>query len=307
MTGRHRIVVSLENKTDHAWQAKLFHYSCVTRLNHQATFVVHENGTAWHPDFAELARAGAIVRRAPSYCTPTFPPTRNFPGTLIHAAAFCASDQFIVLCDPDMIFATKPEFYQGFSAAYYSYMNYDEPPVQAAAKRLGIPRTLLRARHEQVRCGVPYVIPADRAERLGQEWLTAFDAFRTEGRNWNDVWLDVMYAFGLAVMRLGWTLALADLMTMDHPAGIALERDIIHYCHGEPAWNKRWYMTPEQSTKVWDPPFQPQPGTVLCELFLQLRQALNFYRNPYFDGPDGRSKDSAYFKSTGSGPDRTTR
>jgi hypothetical protein len=297
MTGKHRVVVSLENKTYHAWQAKLFHFSCVTRLNHHPTFIVHENGSAWHPDFADLVRVGAIVRKAPSYCTPGSAPTRNFPGTLIHAATLCAPGEFIVLCDPDMIFAAKPEFCQRFSGTYYSYMDYDQPPVHAAAKRLGIPLELLRARQEQVRCGVPYVIPAGRAERLGKEWLTAFDAFRTKGRDWNDVWLDVMYAFGLAVIRLGWTLTLADLVTMDHPAGILLEREIIHYCHGEPAWNKRWYMSPEEGPKVWDPPFKPAGGTVLCELFSQLRQAGNFYRNSYFEGRDGK-KELARLKST---------
>ncbi len=298
MTSRHRIVVSLENKADHAWQAKLFHFSCITRINHHATFIVHENRSAWHADFADLVRAGAIVRKAPSYFTPGTAPTRNFPGTLICAAPLCAPDELIVLCDPDMIFVGKPEFSRDFSGTYCSYMDYDQPPVHAAAKRLGIQLELLRAQQEQVRCGVPYVIPADRAERLGEKWLTAFDAFSTKGRDWNDVWLDVMYAFGLAVIRLGWTLTLADLVNMDHPAGAILEREIIHYCHGEPAWNKRWYLSPEEAPKVWDPPFKPAEGTVLCELFSQLRQARNFYRNPYFEGGDGRSKELARLKST---------
>lgn len=289
MISKHRIVVSLENNAFHAWQAKLFHFSCVTRLNHHAIFIVHENGSAWQPDFSDLVRAGAIVRKAPSYFTGVAA-TRNFAGSLIQAAPLCAPDELIVLCDPDMIFIGKTEFRQEFSGNYYSYMDYEQPPVHAAARRLGIQLKLLRAWQEQVRCGVPYVIPADRARRLGEEWLTAFDAFRTKNRDFNDVWLDVMYAFGLAVIRLGWTVALSDSVNMDHPAGILLDREIIHYCHGEPAWDKRWYWSPEDVPQVWDPPFQPAEGTVLYELFSQLRQAANFYRNPYFENGNGRSK-----------------
>jgi hypothetical protein len=79
---------------------------------------------------------------------------------------------------------------------------------------------------------------------------------------------------------------------------VLLDREIIHYCHGEPAWNKRWYLTPEDAPKVWDPPFQPAQGTVLYELFSQLRAAGEFYRNPYFNGWNGQGKMRAKLKST---------
>ncbi len=287
MTEKHRFVVSVENKPDHAWQAKLFHFSCVTRLDHLPIFIVHENGQPWHPDFSDLVRAGAIVRKAPSYITQSLVPTRNCAGTLLHAAPLCNADEFIVLCDPDMIFFRKPEFSLEFSGNYYSYLDYEQPHIQAAARKLGIRRKALRMQQDQLRCGVPYVIPAGKAMCLAAAWLNAFDAFSASDRDWDDIWLDIMYAFGLAVMKLGWMLTLTDLVKMDHPPGAILDHEIIHYCYGDAKWDKRWYLSQEDAEKVWDPPFEPAEGTVLQELFSQIRQAQGFYRDVYFEGKNG--------------------
>ena len=35
---------------------------------------------------------------------------RNTAGTLLHAAEMCADDDFIVLCDPDLLFVRKVTF-----------------------------------------------------------------------------------------------------------------------------------------------------------------------------------------------------
>ncbi len=293
MTGKHRIVVSTQNSPYHAWQAKVFYFSCVTRLDHQPIVIVHENGQPWHPGFADLVRAGAMVRKAPSYITQNRLPTRNCAGTLIHAAALCNPDELIVLCDPDMIFVRRPAFCREFSGNYYSYLDYDQPHIQAAAERLGIQPHALRERQNQLCCGVPYVIPVHQATPLAEAWLNAFDAFSFEDRNWDHIWLDVMYAFGLAVMKAGWTLTLADLVNMDNPPGAILDHEMIHYCWGDPAWDKRWYLSDEEAQRVWDPPFEPAEGTVLRELFSQIRQARGFYRDVYFEGRNGHGLDWA--------------
>jgi hypothetical protein len=62
---RYRIVVSAENNAYLAWQAKLFHFSCVSRLNRSPIVIVHDYDSKWRRDFQELADAGAIVSRAP--------------------------------------------------------------------------------------------------------------------------------------------------------------------------------------------------------------------------------------------------
>src|SRR3712207_2776362 len=109
---RFRVVVSAENNAYMAWQCKLFHFSCVTRLGATPTFVVHDSGSDWHPGFRDIVRAGGVVRHAPGYAvTPRgfhYRP-RNTPGTLLHAADLCeGADDLIVLCDPDMIFVRAP-------------------------------------------------------------------------------------------------------------------------------------------------------------------------------------------------------
>ena len=204
MTGKHRIVVSTENSAYQGWQAKLFYYSCVTRLEHQPIFIVHESGERWHPDFCDLVRAGAIVRRAPSYILPNAIAPRNTAGTLLHAASLLRPDEFIVLCDPDMIFVRKPEFPQELSANYYSYMRYQRKPVEAVAAQFGIGPHVLKKLESGLCVGVPYVIPAADAVPLAELWLRVFDTFSADGRHLDDIWQDIMYAFGIAALKLGW-------------------------------------------------------------------------------------------------------
>ena len=114
MSEHFQIVVSAENNSYLSWQCKLFYYSCVTRMNHQPIIIVHDWGHGWHPDFYGLAKAGCAIYPAPSYRVNKsgydYAP-RNTAGSLIHAAEICAGkSEFIVLCDPDMIFANTLVF-----------------------------------------------------------------------------------------------------------------------------------------------------------------------------------------------------
>ena len=271
----YRIVVSAENSPYLAWQAKLFHFSCVSRLNHSPIVVVHEYGSKWRRDFQELADAGAIVSRVPSYCiTPNgedYPP-RNTAGTLLHAAQLCsAKDEFIVLCDPDMIFMRRPSFSRDLSGEYYDCLNYDRKPVRRAAKRIGIRLEMLDRQKEELCCGVPYVIPVAAAKPLGEAWLQAIDAFSPRR------WEDQMHAFGLAVVKVGLTLTLTHMMNLNYWPDAMVDRDVIHYGYGDKTWNKRSYFSTRQARKVWSPAAVAQQGTILAELLAQIREARNFY------------------------------
>lgn len=278
MTNRHRIVVSAENNPYSAWQSKLFYYSCVTRLDHQPIIIVHDTGEQWHHDFCDLVKAGAIVRRAPSYraghAYNYYP--RNTAGTLIHAVEHCdLRDEFIVLFDSDMIFLRQPWFPESLAATSYTNMNYDRDEVRIAADRLSLPRDVLAARTEELCCGVPYVIPTSEARLLANKWLGAIDAFPrlTQG--------DMMHAFGLAVIQLGLEVTLTHTVDLNYWPYERPNADVIHYGYGDDTWDKRHYFTSSQARNVWKPAVDAPRGTILGEILAQIREAAAFYIDPY--------------------------
>ena len=282
MTGAHRIVVSAENNAYTGWQCKLFYFSCVTRLNHQPIIVVHESGNESHPDFYDLVKAGCRVHSAPNYRITghgdSYYP-RNTAGSLIHAGEICSRDDLVVLCDSDMIFARAPQFPSTLSGDFVSYMNYDREVVVKAKNDLGIVRELGKEEEETLRCGVPYVIPAAIAKELGHAWLQAVDAFPPRR------WEDIMYAFGLAVVKLGLEVQLTHLAAHNFSPTELLTAPMIHYCYGDERWSKRDYFHEDQARAVWNPTLGAPDGTILGELIRQIRDAAVFYRDVYF--PDG--------------------
>jgi hypothetical protein len=272
--GEHRIVVSSENNRYVGWQSKLFYYSCVTRTSFQPLFIVHGMGTEWCPEFQELVKAGALVRSAPSYIfTPydAYPP-KNTAGTLLHAAEYCDPDDLIVLCDPDMIFVREPRFPDCLSGDFYTYMNYDYPAVHTAAERLSISWEAIAERGDSVCCGVPYVIAARYARELAQAWLAAVDAFPPRH------WTDVMYAFGLACVRLGLPpIDLTQIVEQNESSSARLTADMIHYCLGDAAWDKRHFFLDEKVPGVWHPTVQGERDTILGEILAQIEEACEFF------------------------------
>src|SRR5262245_32542349 len=86
---RFRVVISAEANSYMGWQAKLAHYSCMSRLGHTPLIVVHESDEQRPGDFAHIRRAGGLLISAPSYRVTrwgrNYAP-RNTPGTLLEAA-----------------------------------------------------------------------------------------------------------------------------------------------------------------------------------------------------------------------------
>jgi len=119
-------------------------------------------------------------------------------------------------------------------------------------------------------CGVPYVIPATAAKRFADAWLQAIDAFSPQE------WEDQMYAFGLAVVRLGLRVTLTHIVNHNYWPDAMVDRDVIHYAYGDKRWDKRNYVTTRQAQKVWSPA-AAQQGTILAELLSQIREARDFY------------------------------
>ncbi|HLL73817.1 MAG TPA: hypothetical protein VK421_00855 [Pyrinomonadaceae bacterium] len=274
---RYRIVVSAENTPYMAWQCKLFHYSCVTRLKTAPAFVVHEHDADWHDDFRDIVRAGGLVRSAPNYrvtaCGWDYAP-RNAPGTLMHAEEVCDGEEFIVLCDPDMLFVRRPRFPRTLSGDYYPYMDYDQPAVRRAALAFGVSQKDLDARKGGLSFGVPHVIPRASLRLMAETWMEAVDAFRPE------LWEISMYAFGLAAIRLGLPVKLTAFNDYNFWPRRALKRDMIHYCYADPLWRKYDYMDAARARQVWVSAPKVPRRSVLGEIVAQLHEAHDFYRRP---------------------------
>ncbi|MDQ3820254.1 MAG: hypothetical protein M3362_21590 [Acidobacteriota bacterium] len=276
MNNRHLIVVSAENNPYMAWQSKLFHYSCVSRLNQVPVLVVHDTGAAGlHPDFEEIVKSGGSLLRAESFKLSIkgdlYRP-RNTPGTLLRAAErFGSQYEFVVLCDPDMIFTRPINFSETLSGDYCSYIKNGHDFLEAARQSLGVSRALVDEQRERLRCGVPYVIPTGCARELAAAWLEAIDAFK--GRRWEDV----MYAFGLAAVKLGLKVELTHMAQSNYWPDAILKAYVVHYCYGDPAWSKRHFFREEKARDVWRADAKAPEGSVLGEILTQIREARKFY------------------------------
>jgi hypothetical protein len=276
MKNYHLIIVSAENNPYMAWQCKLFHFSCMSRLKKAPVIIVHETGVEeLHQDFQEIMKTGGRVQRVPNYKLTAqgdlYPP-RNTPGTLLHAAEICGPEcDSLVLCDPDMIFARPPAFPTKLSGNYCSYMNYELDCVEVARASLGISRALIDEQKEALRCGVPYVIPINDARPLAEAWIEAIDVF--PARKWEDV----MYAFGLAAVKLGLKVWLTRMAESNYWPDANAKSDIVHYCYGDETWSKRHYFKPDQAQSVWQPRVEAPAGTILGQILSQIREAEKFY------------------------------
>jgi hypothetical protein len=276
INNRHLIVVSAENNPYMAWQSKLFHFSCLSRLKQVPVIVAHETSSpALHRDFQEIIEAGGCVLRAESYKLSSqgdsYPP-RNTPGTLLRATEeFGNGYEFMVLCDPDMIFTRPLKFPETLSGDFCSYINFDRDFVEPARSALDISRVAVDEQKEALRCGIPYVIPVSVAPTLAETWLEAIDAFTPRK------WEDVMYAFGLAAVKLGLQVELTHAAQSNYWPDALLQMDVVHYCYGDATWSKRHYFRAEQARGVWQPAAEAPVGTVLGEILKQIREAEKFY------------------------------
>ena len=276
---KHRIVVSAENNPDMEWQCKLFYFSCITRLKQRPLIIVHNSEDNLCSGFYELVKAGCEIYPAPNYRLNAHGDDysgRNHPGSLIEAAKHLAAhDGFIVLCDPDLIFTRALEFPETLSGEFSSFMDYDSAHVSQALKELCLEKEGVDLQKESLRCSVPYVIPIAEAQQLGVTWLHAIEAFRPRS------WVDVMYAFGLALVKSGLELNITHLTETNFWPDKQVIAPIIHYAYGDERWTKRNYHTVEQAAAIWEAQIEAEPGTILGEILTQIKQAGVFYRDPF--------------------------
>lgn len=271
MAADFKIVVSADNSSYLAWQTQLFCFSALTRFGKHPVVVVHRTGGPLRREFEVVRGWGCKILDAPPYGEHPVGryPARNELGSLLTIAAhpdFETGD--VLFCEPDMLFVRRPRYPGGLCGQYYRYLDYAQPRIGRLAGKFGVAERVA-ARRADLMIGVPYLIPGSLLPRLARRWIEVLDAF-------DDLtWIDIMYAFGLALAVEDLPVTTTRLMAHNLEALDAADCSIIHYCYGDRRWDKRLFrdgrspLDPAEAV----PPVQGLSGSILGEIYKQIRQA----------------------------------
>ncbi len=273
-----RIVVSSENSSYIAWQTQLFCFSALTRLGKRPTVIVHRTSGPLRPEFQIMRSWGCRVIDAPGYAIhPKGPyPPRNELGSLLTIAShpdFKAGH--ILFCEPDMLFVKRPQYSGELAGEYYAYLDYNQERVRTAAQKFDLGGKL-NDLNRTSKIGVPYLIPAAILPRLAQRWMDILDAFEELD------WIDIMYAFGIALAYEGLDAQITHMIDHNHDPLKPSAGSMIHYCYENSHWDKHWFQTGQSPLE----PLTPMPsrkglaGTINGEILKQLQEARKFNRLP---------------------------
>jgi hypothetical protein len=271
----YEIVVSAENNPYIAWQAMLFHYSCLKQTGRAPLVVVHGDTTQrLVVGFQTLRRHGGRIQRAPNfrlYHGIDYVP-RNTPGTLR-----CVESEadYLVLCDADMIFLGPARFGRHRLAedqisldrlSYMAVNRESRPYLAPACKRAGV--SLRRLARDDFGGGVPHIVPVSLQSALSREWLRSIEFFfpncpaaragNSSRRRPKLFWIASMWALILAIHRLG----LRPIMTQFAVTNFGGDRVapppsgddlfLIHYGYGDSVFDKRkFFGEPGTCDQVW--------------------------------------------------------
>ena len=301
---RHEIVVSTENNHYLVWQAMLFHFSCVTHLGRPPIVMVHKHDEPLLAGFERIRASGGIVQTAPSYrdINGVLYPPRNTAGTLRHVET---EADYIVLCDPDMLFLQPFPFDElmltgrQVSFDFVGYLAPEaavyQPTLDNVCRAAGLAPEKLR--QPVVNGGVPHVIPTVWQKQLSDEWFELMELFPTIGAPRTEAggdgsaasdtaphkdWLATMWAVVMAMHRLNLEPVPTNLCVTNCgedrllPPLEAAGPRMLHYCYGGPGFDKRRFGSPPDSAAaVWNVP--PDDGTISGAIRRQLREARRFY------------------------------
>jgi hypothetical protein len=276
-----KVAVSAENTPYIAWQTLLFCFSALRRLGKYPTVVVHRSAAALLPEFEIVRSWGFPVVEAPQFRNHPkgeYPP-RNELGSLLTIACLPEFKRgHVLFCEPDMLFVKRPQYASELSAEHYTYLDYTQKRVCDAARKFGLEDRVSQL-NETSPIGVPYLIPASELGRIARRWIEVLDSFEELQ------WIDIMYAFGLALAIEGLTARKTEFMAHNYDPLKKLDRDIIHYCYGDWRWDKRAFKnghSPLTSGPL--PPKKGLSGTVLGEILNQLQQARAYSQFPNLSG-----------------------
>jgi len=232
------IVVSTENSQYMAWQTMLFCSSSLTTLGKAPIVVVHSDICQLRSEFDELRLWGCDVVLAPSFRAHPLGdyPARNELGSLsVIEAVLPPSVTHILFCEADMLIIKKPYYPDALCGEYYDYLQYGEKRIIRVANKFGL-KDGSEMLDELYSVGVPYYIPKRLIGSLASRWLQVLDSF-------DEVkWIDIMYAFGIAVADCGLPIFMSSQVDLNKRNEDPCVRSIIHYCYGDDNWGKRLFI-----------------------------------------------------------------
>ncbi|MBS0203018.1 MAG: hypothetical protein JSS49_08990 [Planctomycetes bacterium] len=301
---QHEIVVSTENNDYLVWQAMLFHASCVRHLGQVPIIMVHTDDQSLLPGFNRIREAGGRLQTAPDYRRirgVNYPP-RNTAATLRHVQT---DAEYIVLCDPDMVFLQSLPWQDlkltdhQVTFDYVGYLDPNiasyQPTVDDVCRRAGTDPA--RLRNPNVNGGVPHVIPTRHQRGLSDLWLEFIDLFPNSppcspddpGARPREChigpqkdWLSTMWSLIMAADQLGLDAVLTRLCVSTGQGELPLPEVtpggpcLIHYCYHSRGFNKHEFDTPDAADRdVWHVP--PGDGSICGNVRQQLRDACEFY------------------------------
>lgn len=271
-----QIVVSADNSPYLAWQTQLFCFSALTRLHKHPLVIVHRGAAPLLPEFEIVKSWGCRVVEAPQFHNHPKQVylARNEVGSLLVASSLPELRQgHVLFCEADMLFVKRVRYTGQLSAERYTYMDYKAERVAATARKFGLEDRLEEFNRTQA-IGVPYLIPGGDLPRIASRWMAVLDAFDTLE------WIDIMYAFGLALALENITPNITNhmILNLDHMA--PLDKSIIHYGYGDERWSKRSFWDSSPLTCLPEPSTTGLSGTVLGEMLTQIKQARTSSRFP---------------------------
>jgi hypothetical protein len=288
MTRGFELVVSAENNPYMAWQALVFHFTCLKHLARSPIIVVHDDEPKLHPLYARLCDHGGRVQQAPGYREaggPLYPP-RNSPATLRHVEVD-ENTRFIVLCDPDMVvlrpwpledLALEPDEISLDSVSYLIPEDQARPRLESIYAGQGV--DLAEVDRRPFPGGVPHLIPISQKEPLSAEWLRLIDVFLRDFESDLSCTIPTlasMWALDLAIRRLKLRPVLTRYTINNFNGRQPLPRcpgsdaALLHYCYGDDAFDKRDFMQESQIRDVWNT--RADPGTIHEALCAEIRAA----------------------------------
>lgn len=277
-----RWIVSTENNPYMAWQCALFLYSARTRANIDPTFIVHEDERFGHHEllwFRWIESVQGKIVRVPSYkgtlCGKEYKP-RNTIGTVLEAADRF-KDDFLVLCDPDMLFLkpVQPHHHNSGDRVTNLWVQ------KAGFRKLWLDAPLNRSQRDwlledrRYSVGVPHVMERKSAKDWATEWMRLLD---TSHRHY--VWESSMWDWGFAAARLGIPYYISHhSVTNAFDTNRTQGHAMVHYCYGTHRWGKRKHLQLSEDdplSVIRGVPRAPV-GSVDEAIFIQLRGLHNAY------------------------------
>ena len=246
---RHLVVCSVENRHYHAWQAKVFTYSCMAHQNVAPLLLVHGGHEDLDPGFEECEKAGALVvpTRNHRFHNGVEWAARNTVAALIDAAMIGEElgATHVVIMDPDLVWTRKE--------SWPTTLSVDKCPNDL---RSGLADQIAKAEGLQLGDGanakwgsrVPYVVPIEQAEDIGWAWWHFMDRFADHEFHWSDQ----MRAWCLALAALGLPPQRINLTQTNWRPEARVKSALIHYAYPNHHFAKAWYAEPGDGSP-WDP------------------------------------------------------